>query len=163
MINTLPSELILKVASYCSRIDIINFSFVCKIVAKLKLYRLCISNIVCYGFIGKHSYIDLQNELNDFIEHYHYTFDEYIKDIYNILFTIEYRCKCKKQLYNYKYKHSYKIKQIIQNDYKLTKNNANDENILKCYNRCHGVYRINIFTYRLLRKNTGLSILALIY
>ena len=45
----------------------------------------------------------------------------------------------------------------------LTKNNANDENILKCYNRCHGVYRINIFTYRLLRKNTGLSILALIY
>ena len=55
MISMISNELILHIGSYCSIQDIYNLSLVSKIIANQKLYRLCISHIVCHRYYGEYS------------------------------------------------------------------------------------------------------------
>ena len=171
MLMSVPDEMITKISSYCSNKDICNLSHVCKINAKLRLYRLCISSISCIRFCGTTSYYTLQNELNDifnFSIKYNYTLYDYIGDLYSVLFNNQVLTSSNDYIY-YKYKkftieysHSRMLIDILQNNYRLTKENCNNKNEIRLYNRCHHIYRVCPVAYHKLRRD-HFNVLALIY
>ena len=170
MLTFFPNELILKIGSYCSIKELCSLSEVCKIIAKLRLYRLCISNIACNRFCGTYSYKDLQREFNDFFNlspYYTYTCDEYIRDLYTILFndyliySNDYH-RYKHKYFSIQYSHSLKLIEIIENKYRLTKNSIIYNNKIKFIKRCHRIYRVCPIAYYKLRKR-HINVLALIY
>ena len=169
MLILLPNEIIIKISSYCTVNELCGLSNVNHIIAKLRLYRLCISNVACKRLCGFDSYSKIQYELNSewFYPHNDYTLCHYISDLYSIFFnrtitTVNDYIFYKKRKYTLEYKHSNKIKNILNNTYILTKNNQYDDNHLTLYKRCHFVYRLNILTYNRLRLN-NFNVLALIY
>jgi len=172
MLTSIPKELILKISSYCSIPDLCSLSKVCKIIAELRLYRLCISNIACNRFCGTTSYKELQNELYECSSYYNYKEDEYIheyiRDLYSILFD-DYLLTHSKDYIHFKpryftiqYSHSIEFIKIMHNEYKLTKNSINNNNKIKMFKRCHKTYRVCLTAYYNLRKY-HFNVLALIY
>ena len=170
MLILIPNKLILRINKYCSIKDLCNMSKVCKRIADLRLYRLCLSNIACKRFCGTNSYTDLQEEIMCFFQtsDYIYTLDEYIRDLYTILFD-DYLLTHSKDYIHFKpryftiqYSHSCEFIRIMYDEYKLTKNSINNNNKLKMFRRCHKTYRVCSVAYHKLRQN-HFSVLALIY
>ena len=168
MMSMLSDELILLIGGNCSNNDICNLSQTSKNIAKLRLYRLCISNIFCYRFLGNCSYLMLKYEFINNIQYYKnsYSFCDYIQDVYFFLFNTECinnNINIKKIYYNLQYKQSYNIVRILRNRFTLTKDNCYKKYELYEGKFFHNVYRISAFVYRNIKKmdNGGLLILAL--
>jgi len=174
MISMISNELILLIGGYCSINDIYNLSLVSKVIANLKLYRLCMSHIVCYRFIGEYSYINFKKEIDYFKPYYsinyQYNLNNYLCDLFETLFNINdfninsRRCYYRKYKFSLKYKNSLNILNILKDRYKLTKssiNNDNDNDKIRDYPRCHHVYRVCPVVYTHLKKHP--NVLALIY
>ena len=177
MLITIPNELIIKISSYCSMKDIYNISHVCKITARLRLYRLYMSSLSCSRFCGTTSYNNLQVEFNDLFNFFlrnntnqiNYSIGEYISDLHSLLFnnnnfitsTTDY-VYYKPKKFTLEYNHSRRLIDMLNDNYILTKTNRDEDNIIRVYKKCHNVFRVCSLAYHKLRKN-HLSVLALIY
>ena len=172
MISMMSNELILHIGSYCSIKDINSLSQICKVVADRKLYRLCISHIICYRLIGEYSYTEFKNQFKFFNPYdsltYQYKLNDYIIDLFELLFknecisNISDKYYYRKYKYSLKYKHSVNLLYILKDNYRMTKYNITYENEIRDFPRCHHVYRVCPVAYTRLRKN-HLNVLALIY
>jgi len=168
----ISNELILHIGSYCSIKDIYNLSLTSKVIAELKLYRLCISHIVCHRYYGEYSSLtEFKNYLKDLnpinTPYYQYNLNNYICDLVELLFnkeciTVSNKYYYKKYKFSLEYKHSFTLLYILKDYYRMTKNNIKDKNELKDFPRCHHVYRVCPLAYNRLRQN-HLNVLALIY